>query len=128
MSAHLIHRGSMTNKIRNKLLVNECCYKLNTGLNIHVFISFYNGSFLFGFLSIRAIIHIVDTAILSRTNVDCVLLPSMLNRIFVLLEKFSHHLATATIRGVFRTLSNMMELLVKIRFGFYLHHSFLTGS
>ena len=36
--------------------------------------------------------------------------------------------AKAIIRGVFRTLSTMMELLVKIRYGFYLHYSFLTGS
>ena len=40
----------------------------------------------------RAIIHIVGAAILS--NVDCVFLASMLNRTFVLLEIFSHYLAT----------------------------------
>ena len=47
--------------------------------------------FLFDFSSIRAIIHIVGTAILSRTNVDCVLLASMLNSIFDLLEKLPQH-------------------------------------
>ena len=36
--------------------------------------------------------------------------------------------AKAIIRGVFRTLSTMMELLVKISYGFYLYYSFLTGS
>ena len=97
-------------------------------LNNRVFISFYNGSFSVWFSSIRAIIHIVGTAVLSRTNVHCVLLASMLNSIFVLLQKLSQHLATVIIRGVFRALWNMMELLVKIHYGFYLHHSFLTGS
>ena len=83
---------------------------------------------LFDFSSICVIIHTGGTATLSRTNVDCVLLASMLNSIFVLLEKLSHYLATVIIRGVFRTLWNMMELLVKIHYGIYLHHSFLTGS
>ena len=44
-------------------------------------------------------------------------LASMLNSVFVLLEALSQYLATGIIRGVFRTLSNMMELLVKIRNG-----------
>ena len=132
MSAHLIHRGSMTNKIRKEwtfrewILLQTECWVISR-LNNHVFISFNSGSFLFDFSSIRAINHNISTAILSRTNVDCVLLVSMLN-IFVLLKKLSQYLATVIIRGVFRTLSNMMELLVKIRYRFYLHHSFLTGS
>ena len=96
-------------------------------LNNHVFVSFYNSSFLFDFSIIWTIIHIVGTAILSRTNVDCVLLASMLNIFFCLIGKTLCP-AKAIIRGVFRTLSTMMELLVKIRYGFYLHHSFLTGS
>ena len=84
----------MTNKIRKEwnfrewiLLQTE--YWVISRLNNHVFISFYNGSFLFDFSSIRAIIHNVGTAILSRTNVDCALLVSMLNIVFILLEKLS---------------------------------------
>ena len=131
MSAHLIHRGSMTKKIRKKwtfrewILLQPECWVISR-LNNHVFISFNNGSFLFDFSSIRVINHNVSTAILSRTNVD-LLLVSMLN-IFVLLKQLSQYLATVIIRGVFRTQSNMVELLVKMRYGFYLHHSFLTGS
>ena len=133
MSAHLIHRGSMTNKIRKEWTFREWIllqteYWVISRPNKHVFISFYSGSFLFDFSSIRAINHNVGTAILSTTNVDCVLLVSTLNTIFILLEKLSQYLATVIIRDVFRTLSNMMELLVKISYGFYLHHSFLTGS
>ena len=63
---------------------------------------------------IQAIITFVGTAILSRINVDCVFLASMLNSIFVLLEVLSQYLVAVIIRGIFRTLTNMMELLVKI--------------
>ena len=131
MSAHLIHRGSMTNKIRKEWTFREWIllqteYWVISRPNKHVFISFYSGSFLFDFSSIRAINHNVGTAILSTINVDCALLVSTLNT--VLLEKLSQYLATVIIRDVFRTLSNMMELLAKISYGFYLHHSFLTGS
>ena len=64
-------------------------------LNIHAFISFYNGSFAClilkhnDFFLIRVIINIVGTNILLRINVYCVFLGSMLNRIFVLVEMLS---------------------------------------
>ena len=67
---------------------------------------------------IRVIIHILGTAILSRINVDCVFLASTLNTILVLFEVLSQYLAAGIIRGVYKTLSNMMELFVKIRNGF----------
>ena len=51
--------------------------------------------------------------ILSRTNVDCVLLPSMLNSILVLLEKLSQYIATVIIRGVFRIYETWWNFLSK---------------
>ena len=75
---------------------------------------------LFDFPGIRAIIHVVGQE-LSSVKSKC-----RLNSMFVLLEKLYQYLATFIIRDVFRTLSNMMELLVKIRYVFYLHHFFLT--
>ena len=65
------------------------------------------------FSSIWTIIHIVGTPILSRTNVDCVLLASILNSIFVLLEVLSQFLGTVIIRGVFRTLQTWWSFLSK---------------
>ena len=90
-------------------------------INIHVFISFYNGSFLCIIFKIWTHcflfgpFFIVGIAILSRINVDCVFLASTLNSILVLLEVLSQYLATVIITGVCRTLSNMMELFVKTR-------------
>ena len=65
------------------------------------------------FSSIWTIIHIVGTTILPRTNVDCVLLASILKRIFVLLEVLSQFLATAIIKGVFRTMQTWWSFLSK---------------
>ena len=67
---------------------------------------------------IQAIICIVGTGMLSRQNLDCVFLASMLNEIFVLLETLLQYQVTVTVRGVFRTLLHMMELFVKIGNGF----------
>ena len=74
-----------------------CC------LDIRAFISSYNGSF-FCFEAqrhffIRAIIHLIGTAKLSRINADSAFLGSTLNISFVLLEMLSHYLATVIIRA-----------------------------
>ena len=60
------------------------------------------------------IIRIVGSVILLIENVDYVFLGSTLNRNFVLLELLSQYLATVIIKGVFRTLLNMLELFVKM--------------
>ena len=54
------------------------------------------------------------------------LFSKMLNRIFVLLEMLYQYLATVIIRGVIRTLLNMMKFFVKIGYSFYFHHWCLT--
>ena len=46
------------------------------------------------------------------------LFSKMLNRIFVLLEMLYQYLATVIIRGVIRTLLNMMKFFVKIGYSF----------
>ena len=58
-----------------------------------------------------------------RINVNCVYLASEMKRISLSWEKLSQYLAGFIIMiGVFRTLSNMMELFIKIGNGFYLPH------
>ena len=47
--------------------------------------------------------------LLPGTHADCVLLASALNKIIVLLQMLSQYLATAIIRGVFRTQSNIYD-------------------
>ena len=63
--------------------INECIGMkwVMSRLNMHPFISLYNGSFLYlvfqakkTFFFIQAIIRIVGTAILSRKNIDCLFL------------------------------------------------------
>ena len=57
---------------------------------------------------------------MSIINVDCVYLASEMNRISISWENLSQYPATfLIIIGVFRTLSNMMELFVKIWNGFF---------
>ena len=51
---------------------------------------------------------------LLRKNINCVFLNCSLNKIFVLLEILFQYLETVIIRGVFRTLLNMVELFAKI--------------
>ena len=77
---------------------------------------------------IWAIIHVVGTAILLRINIDCIFLASMLNSIFILLEMLSQYLATVIIRGVFRTMSNMMRFLSKYEADFSSIIPFWQGS
>ena len=71
--------------------------------NIHVIISFYNGSFLC-LIFLAQLIHLAH---------HCVFWASTLNSFFVLLEVLFHYQETSIIRSVFRNLSNMMELLAK---------------
>ena len=70
--------------------------------------------FRYKVIFITAITHNVGTTILSRINDNCAFLASKLNRIFVLLEMLSQYLGTAIIKGVYRTLPNMVKLFAKI--------------
>ena len=84
-------------------------------LNMHIFITFYNCSFLFLLFQtlrffIQAIINFKGTAIAKK---KCWLHLS-LNRIFVLLEIFCRYLEAVIVKGVFSTLSNAIELFAKL--------------
>ena len=84
-------------------------------LYIYVFISFYNGSWLcliFTNISFSFGTYFMSTAIVQNKCWLCLLI-SRLHRIFVLFEIISLYLATVIVRGVFRALSNMMELFSK---------------
>ena len=74
-------------------------------LNNHVFISFFNGSFLC--LIFQAFWPYCQEQML------IVLLASMLNSILVLLEKLSQYLATVIIRSVFRIYETWWNFLSK---------------
>ena len=76
------------------------------------------------FFSFRPSLYVLP---LSRINVDCVFIESILNKIFVLLEVLSQSLVTAFIRDVFGTLSNIVEPLAKTGLGFWIQQFYFQG-